>query len=178
MSAIVRRALFGTRTAFRRLATVAEGEAAKEAPKEDAPAAAAAAAATERTEGAVDAKELADLRAKYMRALAETENVRRRGQQQIADVKVFAIQSFSKDLLEVADVLDLALGSVDRATLNANAQLKGLHDGVLMTKDALLKTFNKHGLTVVSPEGEKFDPNFHDALFKIPQKDVSLGAAL
>ena len=113
-----------------------------------------------------------EMRGKYQRALAETENVRRRGQQQVEDAKVFAIQSFSKDLLEVADVLDLAIGAVDAATLDAEPKLKNLYDGVVMTKSVLHKAFNKHGLTVVSPTGEKFDPNLHDALFKIPQAQV------
>ncbi|KAH7731357.1 co-chaperone GrpE [Aphelenchoides avenae] len=114
-------------------------------------------------------EENADLNDKYRRSLAETENVRRRGQKQVEDAKVFAIQGFCKDLLEVADILDLAVGSVDEKAIAGNDQLRELHKGITMTKDVLLKTFKKHGLVVRSPEGEKFDPNLHDAVFQVPQ---------
>ena len=103
---MIRRALLCSRPAFRRLcSTATEGPAAKEAKeaKEAKDSAAPPKETVEPTESA-EAKELADLRVKYLRSLAETENVRRRGVQHVSDAKVFAIQSFSKDLLEVADV--------------------------------------------------------------------------
>ncbi|KAI6241577.1 GrpE protein-like protein 2, mitochondrial [Aphelenchoides fujianensis] len=112
-----------------------------------------------------------ELRDKFRRALAETENVRRRGQKQLEDAKSFAIQSFCKDLLEVADVLNLAVDSVDKTTLQSDSQLKNIYDGVVMTKDVLHKVLSKHGLSVVTPEGQKFDPNFHDAIYQVPAKD-------
>jgi molecular chaperone GrpE len=117
--------------------------------------------------------ELNDLTDKYRRALAETENVRRRGQKQIEDAKVFAVQSFCKDLLEVADTLDLAIGAVKPENIEKNAEVKSLHDGVVMMKTVLLKTFEKHGLVAISPDGEKFDPNLHDAVYQIPKDQAS-----
>lgn len=130
------------------------------------------------------------LRDKYHRALAETENVRRRGQKQVDDAKVFAIQSFCKDLLEVSDILvssfkclgqnslmnsfqNLAIDAVDKSAVASNDHMKNLYEGVVMTKDVLLKTFDRHGLVVVSPEGKAFDPNFHDAIFQVPKEQVS-----
>lgn len=112
---------------------------------------------------------------KYKRALAETENVRRRGQKQVEDAKIYAIQSFCKDLLEVADILTLALESVKKEDLVKNHELKALNDGVEMTQSVLQKIFSRHGLKLVSPEGEKFDPNLHDAVFQVPKDQV--GAA-
>ncbi|CAD5214960.1 unnamed protein product [Bursaphelenchus okinawaensis] len=115
-------------------------------------------------------EECDDVTDKYKRALAETENVRRRGQKQVDDAKVFAIQSFCKDLLEVADVLNLALESVKSEDLEKDSNLKNLYDGVNMTSTVLQKTFARHGLKKVSPEGEKFDPNLHDAVFQVPKE--------
>ncbi|CAB3403110.1 unnamed protein product [Caenorhabditis bovis] len=106
---------------------------------------------------------------KYKRSLAETENVRRRGIKQTEDAKVFAIQGFCKDLLEVADILDIAVKSVKDEDLSAGGKpLKDLFEGVSMTRTVLLKTFEKHGLVAVDPTNEKFDPNMHEAVFQIP----------
>lgn len=98
--------------------------------------------------------------------------MRRRGQKQVQDAKIFAVQSFCKDLLEVADTLDLAIGAVKPEVIDKVPEVKGIHEGVVMMKNVLLKTFEKHGLVAVSPEGEKFDPNLHDAIFQIPQEQV------
>ncbi|VDL76335.1 unnamed protein product [Nippostrongylus brasiliensis] len=107
---------------------------------------------------------------KYQRSLAETENVRKRGMKQAEEAKVFAIQGFCKDLLEVADILDLAVNSVKKEQLESgDKNLVDLHKGVVMTKDVLLKTFQRHGLVQVNPMGEKFDPNLHEAVFQVPQ---------
>ncbi|TKR65441.1 hypothetical protein L596_025846 [Steinernema carpocapsae] len=113
-------------------------------------------------------EENADIMDKYRRALAEAENTRRIGQKRVEDTKIFAIQGFCKDLLEAADNLDLALQSVTEKQIAENPQLGALHKGVAMTKTELLKTFAKHGLVPINPQGEKFDPNKHDALFQMP----------
>ena len=111
-----------------------------------------------------------ELRDKYYRALAETENVRRRSSEQMDNLKKFSIQGFSKDLLEVADVLTLALEAFekDKSGDSLDESAKNLREGVHMTKAALLKVFAKHGVVPVSPEGELFDPNLHDAIFEVP----------
>ena len=87
---------------------------------------------------------------------------------QVSDAKLYGIQGFCKDLLEVADILGSALESVPKSELTeTNPHLKGLYEGLSMTQSQLLKVFTKHGLTVVNPEeGEKFDPHKHDALFE------------
>ncbi|KAK6741977.1 hypothetical protein RB195_009697 [Necator americanus] len=110
-----------------------------------------------------------DWKDKYQRSLAETENVRKRGFKQTEEAKVFAIQGFCKDLLEVADVLDLAVDSVKEEQLkSADKTLSDLHQGIVMTRTVLLNTFKKHGLNPVNPIGEKFDPNLHEAVFQVP----------
>ncbi|CAG9538261.1 unnamed protein product [Cercopithifilaria johnstoni] len=114
-------------------------------------------------------EEVANFKDKYTRALAEVENVRRRGHKQTEEAKVFAIQGFCKDLLEVADILDLAVSTVKKEELNNNISLKNLFEGLEMTRTVLQKTFVNHGLKQISPEGEKFDPTFHEAVFQIPK---------
>ncbi|XP_033756879.1 grpE protein homolog 1, mitochondrial-like isoform X1 [Pecten maximus] len=107
---------------------------------------------------------------KYMRALAETENVRQRMRKQVDDAKVFGIQGFCKDLLEVADILGKATESVPKEELKQeNIHLKNLFEGLTMTESQLQKVFNKHGLEQITPaEGEKFDPFIHEAMFEVP----------
>jgi len=136
----------------------------------------------------VDVKQLLEQNAKlsedvnefkdrYKRALAETENTRIRFNKLVNDAKIFGIQGFCKDLLEVADILNLALTntskqpSTDITTLTKD--FTNLRQGLVMTEERMEKIFAKNGLLQIKPnEGEKFDPNFHDALFqaKIPDK--------
>lgn len=89
---------------------------------------------------------------------------------QIDDTKLFGIQGFCKDLLEVADILGKATQSVPKEVVGSdNPHLKGLFDGLKMTETQLHKVFNRHGLYKIDPkEGEKFDPNIHEALFQAP----------
>jgi len=113
-----------------------------------------------------------ELKDKYKRSLAETENVRNRMQKQIGDAKIFGIQGFCKDLLEVADILEKAVEATPKDNMSSNQELKDLFDGLTMTETQLLKVFGKHGLTRVDPAaGDKFDPNLHEALFQLPAPD-------
>ncbi|CAL1546047.1 unnamed protein product [Lymnaea stagnalis] len=115
-------------------------------------------------------EEIKESKDKYMRSLAEAENLRKRMMKQVDDAKLFGIQSFCKDLLEVSDVLSTAINSVPKAELkDSNPHLINLYQGLNMTETQLIKVFNKHGLESIAPkEGEKFDPNFHEALFQVP----------
>ncbi|KAF2879204.1 hypothetical protein ILUMI_26959 [Ignelater luminosus] len=104
---------------------------------------------------------------KYKRALADGENLRNRLTKQISDAKLFGIQSFCKDLLDVADVLNKATESVPKEEINdKNPHLKSLYEGLLMTEAQLKNVFKRHGLEPVDPLNQKFDPNFHEALFQ------------
>ncbi|XP_013165017.1 PREDICTED: grpE protein homolog, mitochondrial [Papilio xuthus] len=115
-------------------------------------------------------QQVKDYEDKYKRALADGENVRRRMMKQVEDAKSFAIQSFCKDLLDVADTLSAAADSVpERAEAHAEsaaAALRSLHDGLRLTRAQLDQVFARHGLVAVSPLREKFDPNLHEALFQ------------
>ncbi|XP_053272107.1 grpE protein homolog 1, mitochondrial [Pleuronectes platessa] len=106
---------------------------------------------------------------KYKRALADTENLRTRSQKMIEDAKLYGIQGFCKDLLEVADILEKATESVPKEEVTSqNPHLKSLYDGLVMTESQIQKVFTKHGLVKLNPEGQKFDPYEHEALFHAP----------
>ncbi|KAM9717117.1 grpE protein homolog 1, mitochondrial-like [Menidia menidia] len=113
--------------------------------------------------------QLKDMTEKYKRALADTENLRTRSQRMIDDAKLYGIQGFCKDLLEVADILEKATESVPKEEVTSqNPHLKNLYDGLVMTEVQIQKVFTKHGLVKLNPEGQKFDPYEHEALFHAP----------
>ncbi|XP_029311168.1 grpE protein homolog 1, mitochondrial [Cottoperca gobio] len=114
-------------------------------------------------------EQLKDMTEKYKRALADTENLRTRSQKMIEDAKLYGIQGFCKDLLEVADILEKATESVPKEEVTSqNPHLKNLFDGLVMTKLQTQKVFTKHGLVKLNPDGQKFDPYEHEALFHAP----------
>ncbi|XP_050296234.1 grpE protein homolog, mitochondrial [Anthonomus grandis grandis] len=108
-----------------------------------------------------------ELMDKYKRALADGENLRQRLTKQISEAKIFGIQSFCKDLLEVADVLSKATETVPKDEIkDSNPHLKSLYEGLVMTEAQLKNVFKRHGLEPVNPLNEKFNPNYHEALFQ------------
>ncbi|XP_047039044.1 grpE protein homolog, mitochondrial [Helicoverpa armigera] len=127
-----------------------------------------------------------DFEDKYKRALADGENVRRRMMKQVEDAKSFAIQSFCKDLLDVADTLAAAAESVPESEVSegggteggAAAALRSLHSGVRLTRAQLTQVFSRHGLVSVSPLREKFDPNLHEALFQQEVEGAEAGTVV
>ena len=129
-----------------------------------------------------------------MHALADMENLRMRTKRDIEAASQFAIQRFSKDIISVADVLDMALASAKRPTEpaatgevtdasaiptpSAHTQLRDLLEGLSMTMDELHKIFSRHGITVIDPLHQKFDPNQHNALFEMPNAELDAGTVV
>ena len=111
--------------------------------------------------------ELGEARDRLLRALAETENVRRRGDREREDTARFAISRFAGDILSVADNLRRALESVPGQALEGNEFLTKLVDGVGATERELMSAFEKNGLKRIDPTGRPFDPNFHEVLFEM-----------
>lgn len=117
-----------------------------------------------------------DLKDKLLRTLAEMENLRRRTEREISDAKAYAVTSFARDLLGSADNLRRALESVPEAAKTAaDAALKAVVEGVELTERELLKTLERHGVRKIDPQGEKFDPNLHQAMFEAPDAAVAKG---
>ena len=105
-----------------------------------------------------------------MRTLAEIENVRKRMEKQVEEAKLFGIQNFAEDILEVADVLEKATESIAKESLDkdANPPLVSLYDGLKLTEAQLQKVLLKNGVTKIHTTGDMFDPKVHEALFEVP----------
>ena len=119
--------------------------------------------------------EVADMKDKMLRAVAEQENVRRRAQKDIENANRRAVKTFAGDLLAVADNLRRALDSVDEAARKENPAIENVMIGVEMTERELMHAFERHGITRMQPVGQPFDPNFHEAMFEIPDESQPAG---
>lgn len=97
----------------------------------------------------------------FLRAKAETENIRRRAQEDIAKAHKFAIESFAEDLVPVMD-------SLERALETGDATAESMRQGVELTRRQLKAAFEKARLTEIDPKGERFDPHRHQAISTAP----------
>lgn len=119
-----------------------------------------------------------DLRERLMRALAETENMRRRSEREAADARAYAVTNFARDMLTVADNMRRALDSVPKGEAEADGALKSLVEGIELTERDFLKTLTRHGVRQLDPKGQKFDPNMHQAMFEVPDETVPSGTVM
>ena len=120
-----------------------------------------------------------ELKDRMLRTLAEMENLRRRTEREVADARSYAVTNFARDVLNVADNIRRALDSVPAdARATADGALKGLIDGIELTERDLAKTLERHGVKVVEPQGQKFDPNRHQAMFEVPNPEVPAGTVV
>ena len=110
---------------------------------------------------------------KMMRALAETENIRKKFFKEKKDAEIYGCTKLARDILSVLDNLNRALESVDNEMMEKqNAFLEGIE----LTKKELLNTFSNHEINELAPEeGEKFDPKFHQAMFEGPHPNIEKG---
>src|SRR3954465_13405395 len=132
-------------------------------------------------EGSVEAltKEAAEARDKMLRTLAEMENLRKRTSREVADARIYGITGFARDILDIADNLQRALDAVP-ADMKATADpaLKGFIEGVELTERSLLNTLEKNGVKKFDPAGEKFNPNFQQAMYEVPDTSVPSGTVV
>ncbi len=123
--------------------------------------------------------EVADLKDKLLRNMAEMENMRRRAEREKAEATLYAATNFARDVLPVGDNLARALETMDEeARANAGDAVKNLLEGVELTQRELLNTFQKHNITIIEPMGEKFDPNKHQAMFEVPDPEAVNGTVV
>ncbi|WP_170570935.1 nucleotide exchange factor GrpE [Ruegeria atlantica] len=127
-----------------------------------------------------EALELDELRAerddykdKFMRALADAENARKRGDKARRDAENYGGSKLARDMLPVYDNMKRAL---EAATDEQKEVAAGLLEGVELTMRALKDVFQKHGIQVITPEvGDRFDPNVHEAMFEAPVPGTKAG---
>ena len=112
--------------------------------------------------------EIARLKDQLLRALAETENLRRRAQREREDAVKFAATGFAREMLPVADNLGRALAAIPAGAADQDPALKALQEGVAATERQLLAGFERAGIKRIDPMGERFDSNLHQAMFEVP----------
>ena len=119
------------------------------------------------------AQENEELKERALRFAAEMENLRKRTQRDVAEARTYGIANFARDMLTVSDNLQRALQAVtEEARADAEPGLMALVEGVEMTERSMLSTLERHGVKRIDPQGEKFDPHFHQAMFEVPNPDV------
>ena len=119
----------------------------------------------------------ADLKDRLLRTLAEMENLRKRTAREVSDARVYGTTAFARDMLAVADNMRRALDAVSpQLRASAEAGVKALIDGVELTERELQKALEKNGVRQFTPQGEKFDPNLHQAMFEVPDQSVPAGS--
>jgi molecular chaperone GrpE len=122
--------------------------------------------------------ELAAVNDKLLRALAETENVRRRLEQAAEDRGKFAVSGFAKDLLPVADNLRRALDSLPPDAKKSDPLAAKLIEGVELTEKSLLSALQRHGVQRVESVGQLLNPHLHQAMMEIEDANHAIGTIL
>jgi molecular chaperone GrpE len=110
-------------------------------------------------------------------AKAETQNVRRRMEKEVADTRTYASTAFARDILSVADNLARALDTIP-AELRADDKMKNLVAGLEATGREIEKVFASHGISRIAAKGLPLDPHQHQAMLEIPSADVEPGTVL
>ena len=122
--------------------------------------------------------EVADLKDKLLRSMAETENIKRRGEREKTDLRKYAVADFARDMLAVSDNLQRALSAVSNEHRQGNPEMAQLLEGVELTQRELQGHFDKHGIKEVNPLGEKMDPNLHQAVVQIDAPEAAQGTVV
>ncbi|PZQ52523.1 MAG: nucleotide exchange factor GrpE [Rhodovulum sulfidophilum] len=131
------------------------------------------AAAVEADENSALRAEIAELKDRLLRSLAEQENLRKRADRERREAEVYGSTRLARDLLAVHDNFDRALGNVTDAVREA---APGLIEGIELTQRGLVAAFEKHKIVKISPvAGDRFDPKLHQAMFEAPVPGTKAG---
>ena len=110
--------------------------------------------------------------------MAETENVRRRAKKDVGDASRYAIANFARDMLSVSDNMSRAMESLKNEENSASETVKSLLEGIEMTAREMASVLERHGIKEINPIGEKFDYNFHQAMFETSSTDKADGTII
>lgn len=121
--------------------------------------------------------QIAALQQDILYAQAETQNVRRRAEKEVADAHIYAVTKFARDMLSVGDNVTRALAAIPGAAREDEA-MKGLVAGLEATERELLNVFERHGITRIAAVGLPLDPNVHQAMVEIPSSDAAPGTVV
>ena len=124
-------------------------------------------------------RELADMKDRLLRTLADMENMRKRTEREVADARVYGISSFARDILGVADNMHRAMQALDdELRTKADEATKALLEGVELTERELINVLEKNGVKRLDPLGQKFDPNRHQAMYEVEDASVPSGSVI
>jgi molecular chaperone GrpE len=124
------------------------------------------------------AQEVAETKDKLLRALAEMENLRRRTEREVSDARIYGVTGLARDLIGVVDDLRRALDAADESEAIVDGPAKALCEGVELIERQLLKVLEKHNIRLFDPQGARFDPNLHQALFEVPDANIAAGSVV
>lgn len=116
-----------------------------------------------------------DLKDRLLRALADAENVRRRAERELNDMRQYAVTKFAGDMVNVADNLERAMSSLPADQRRNAGPFKTFVEGVELTEKELLRSLEVHGVKKLDPTGGRFDPHFHEAMFQVQDPSVPSG---
>jgi len=119
-----------------------------------------------------------ELEERLKRAIAEQENLRKRMEREKADTARYAIANFAREVLGIADNIQRAIDAVPKDAASHDPALKSFLEGIEVTERELHKSMERHGIAKLNPEGEKFDPNYHQAMFEVPTSDMPSGMVM
>jgi len=122
--------------------------------------------------------EVALLKDQLLRALAETENLRRRSRRERDDALKYAAVPFIRDLVGATDNLRRAMASVSPEALEADEHLKTLMAGLEMTEAEFATVFERHHIVKIDPIGARLDPHSHEAMFEVPDTETPSGTVV
>lgn len=123
--------------------------------------------------------ENASLKDKVLRTLADMENLRRRTEKEVADAKIYGVANFAREMLTFADNLRRAVESAPAAAReNLDQSVVTLIEGVELTERDFLARLARFGIKKIEAQGQRFDPNHHEALFEIPDESVVHGTVM
>lgn len=118
-------------------------------------------------------KENEELKERALRIAADMENLRRRTARDVQDARAYSVANFAREMLSVSDNLHRAIEALPaEARAAGDAGLTALIEGVEMTERAMQVALERHGVKKLEPEGQKFDPHFHQAMFEVPNPNV------
>lgn len=108
---------------------------------------------------------------KYLRAVAELENVRKRTSRDVENARKYALEGFAREFLVVNDSLEIAVNSEE-------SNIESLQSGLKATLNLMLSTMEQFGFEVIDPHGEPFDAEYHEAMSMLPSEEVEPGSVL
>jgi len=130
------------------------------------------------TEIATLKAQVADLTDRMLRAHAEMDNIRKRGEREKADTHKYAVTKFAHDVITVGDNVQRAIAAVPAHAAEQDPALKSFLEGVMMTERELIKVLERHGIRRMDPQGEAFNPHLHQAVMETHDESVPAGTVV